>query len=809
MATAADTSDAPFVAAFDRFFRDGSGDPLTAGRLLLGELSCTACHVSEDPQLLPKRGPNLDGAGRRYQVDWLRRYLASPSDVHPGTTMPDVLHGLGDDRRRKVVDAIVAFLSAQEPGFPTLVSTAGNPIAFEFWRKGNRDRGGDLYHQIGCVACHEPNPGYPVAPYQGSDLEKLLAHLDPEEIEELGLAKSSGPVQSVGQGDLSGKHSLQSLTFFLLDPARTRPETRMPNFKLNPGEAADIVAYLIGRDPIAAQPPREMEDASLVETGRRYFVEFRCAQCHAADDLKPSVVAKPLVRLHLSGQKNCITAPQAGLPNFRLDSALSQAIRFALVSIVDQSPRADADSVRQSNSASQGNSVTQDRASEAASASLRMMKLNCYACHERDQQGGVGPQRRRYFETATRVDLGDEGRLPPPLDGVGRKLNAPSLQKAVNGAMDVRPHMLARMPKFAAKSVAPLPTALTRADSGDGSLAGDLFGDGVALASAGRTLFDTGCVQCHPIRGERLPGVVGIDLAGVDQRVLQRWFHDFLLDPAEVKPRTRMPTFFASGRSANQEILDGNVELQIAALWTYIREINKQPLPQKIVTDNAHDFKLVPLQRPIVFRTFMKDVGTHAVAVGFPQRVHFVIDAENACLTQAWRGGFLDAHGTWFDRFTPPAVPLGDERVRFPTGVPFAVLPTDKTPWPKNAPNAIRFRGYRLGSTGVPTFLYSIDGFEIEDQIAPNEQSGLTRAIHIKQTSPDKPASDTLWFRGNVTRTTGHQNGNAFTSDNGLTVTVPRSVASRAVVRKFEGVTEWIMPVRVDGESSLEVNYRW
>ena len=53
-------SDVPFVSGFDRFGRHADIDQVTAGRLLITELSCTACHAAEDALLLPKRGPVLD-----------------------------------------------------------------------------------------------------------------------------------------------------------------------------------------------------------------------------------------------------------------------------------------------------------------------------------------------------------------------------------------------------------------------------------------------------------------------------------------------------------------------------------------------------------------------------------------------------------------------------------------------------------------------------------------------------------------------------------------------------------------------------
>ena len=59
----------PFVAGFERLGRHDEIESDTAGRVLLSELSCTACHASDDKDLQPKRGPQLDGAGNRLQHD--------------------------------------------------------------------------------------------------------------------------------------------------------------------------------------------------------------------------------------------------------------------------------------------------------------------------------------------------------------------------------------------------------------------------------------------------------------------------------------------------------------------------------------------------------------------------------------------------------------------------------------------------------------------------------------------------------------------------------------------------------------------
>lgn len=787
--TLAADDDSPFVAGFDRFHRDSDQQTITGGRLLVSELSCTACHASEDPGLQPKGGPNLGGAGRRYQRGWLNRYLADPQAVKPGTTMPDVMGGLPDDQKRRAVDAIAAFLSNQDAGYPVLKSTASNPIAEQFWLKGDKERGAELYHQVGCVACHEPDEDFPAPPYQGSQLEKMLSELDPEQIEELGLADAVRRVRSVPHGDIAGKYSLQSLTYFLYDPAHTRPSGRMPSLNLKPHEAADIAAYLMGDQAIGDEVAEDQgspqsDPVSLVESGRRFFVELRCSQCHAVEKIQTGVIGKPLAELDPTAMKSCLGPQRDGVPFFGLDPVQVRSIKITLAAMPE-------------------------RSAAESTADATMLKMNCYGCHKRDKRGGVGPNRQRYFETISQVDIGDEGRLPPPLDGVGRKLRRGALDDALKANINVRPHMFVRMPKFAAHSLAGLADEFVQADAVETPSAKVFSDDSKALAKHGRILFDTGCVQCHWVRGEHLPGVVGIDLAGADKRLQPQWFHDFLLNPGSLKSGTRMPTFFPDGRSVNPDVLGGDTERQIESLWAYITHVESQPLPEKIEDGKVHDFELVPEDRPILLRTFMQDVGTHAIAVGFGQQVHYAFDAEVVRPAQAWRGRFIDAHGTWFDRFTPLAVPLGDDVVSFPAGVDFATLSSQDAVWPTSSQRTATFKGFRMDRDGVPTFMYQVDGFEIHDRITPNDRRGLTRSIRVRFVGEQVGDATEIWFRGNSGAKLTREESGTYTNENGLSVMVPKPQRHLGIVRGAGGIEEWLLPIKAEGEASLDVQYQW
>lgn len=778
---------APFVSGFDRFGRHAELEPGVGGSLLISELRCDACHPGDRPDLQARRAPELDGVGNRLQRKWVQQFLSAPHKAKAGTTMPDVLHGLPDDKKQSTINALTAFLMSQQKPFPTIKATGANPVPYEFWNKGNVARGRDLYHKVGCVACHEPDPDYEPGETKISPNDKLLTQLDPEEIKELGLAAQARPVNSVPHPDLAAKYTPQALTFFLLNPEQTRTAGRMPQLKLAAVEAADIAAYLLrDQKSTSATSTASQDSAALITKGRQLFVELKCVNCHQVDQLKPMFSAQPMAQLKGTAA-SCFHNPQATMPAYPLDEQQQSAIKETLATLAEEY-----------------------EPSPQEQLAFELLQFNCYACHERDKQGGVGFNRKPYFETAGHVDLGDEGRIPPTLTGIGFKLQKGWLAKVLKGKGDIRPHMQARMPLFSGKQIAALPGQFEKVDRPEKRSEADVFPQQASLAPAGRIMLETGCIQCHPIRGESMPGVVGTDLGEVTGRVHAQWFHDFLLDPASLKPRTRMPTFFPDGKSQNKAVLKGDVEQQIASIWAYLKAGEKLPLPEKILAAKARNYELVPDKKPIILRTFMQDAGTHAIAVGFPQKVHIAFDAEQVRPALAWKGRFLDAQGTWFIRFAPPADPLGESLMQFPAGPPVAFLNQKQQTWPTAKPgeSGLQFRGYRIDKQGVPTFLYRYQGLDIADRLEPTEKQTLKRRLTIKANAKASEG-DKLWFRGLTGKHLKAVNPTTMQNEAGLSVSLPESFAKTGAVRTQADTSDWIIPLPLTGNTTIEVTYQW
>lgn len=789
----------PFVVGFERFARYGDMSPVDAGELLISELSCTACHASPDPSLAPKHGPRLAGAGNRLQADWIKSFLLSPQEIDPGTTMPSTLHGIDREEQRASAEAIAAYLESQREAFPILKAGGALPVVHEFWSKGDAGRGRELYHKVGCVACHEPDADYEPPSSVPSPIDALIEQLEPEEIEEMGLARMARRVESVPHGKLREKYSIRSLTMLLIDPASVRPDARMPSMRLQPAEAADIATYLMESQPITDDLAPAEADSNLIARGQRLFIQLRCVNCH---DLEPKAVpnpARPLSELQLEAKTSCLQNANSRMPHYQLEAMQVEAI-LARLSNLDQAPPTADQTVRQ-----------------------QMTKLNCYACHQRTRKeddavlGGVGRFRKPYFETSGEIDLGDEGRLPPPLTNVGRKLLPSALESVFTAkASPRRPFMTIRMPAYHSKAAAPLITALPEADQADATTENELFGDARGLAEVGRELVNTGCVECHEFRGESLPGAIGVDIDAIHTRVYPQWFLEFIRDPGKLKARTRMPTFFPDGQSNRKDLLGGDVDRQIAAIWHYLK--NADPLPEKIASERSKNYELKPDDRPLIQRTFMPQVGTHAIAVGLPGGLNYAFDAERVLLSLAWKGRFLDARGTWFERFAPPAEPLGENVITFPDVFPFAATNTsqqlERTAGYSAEPPA-RFGGYQLDPEGVPTFLYETDSWQIEDRIEAIDGETLLRTWTLRRaTESDEnlAAQPVTWcvLAGEQLRRTGAM---SMSNERGLTATVIRGVNGPGKVVDAQSRKIWLVTMPEASSSTdareIKLEYRW
>ncbi len=191
------------------------------GMVLLDHFSCTNCHSDGPMDGIPrnvipkKRAPDLKSSTARIDPRYIQRFIADPLHVKPGTSMPDVMGDVAADAKQTASLAITHYLlSLTDESFQRQASDSVSA-----------SRGHELFHSVGCVACHSPRAD------DGSER----------------MAESSVPL-----GNLIAKYNIDGLASFLEDPHSVRPSGRMPNMVLSHWEAIDIANYLLKDSSVRA-----------------------------------------------------------------------------------------------------------------------------------------------------------------------------------------------------------------------------------------------------------------------------------------------------------------------------------------------------------------------------------------------------------------------------------------------------------------------------------------------------------------------------------------------------------------------------
>ncbi len=562
--------------------------------------------------------------------------------------------------------------------------------------------------------------------------------------------------------------------------------SKPPMLKLEwegPGVAREVIpaSRLRSEREAVTEPVPFVVDATKAAKGRALYAELNCAACHeskAPVNLPPTLAA-------LQPSRGCLAEKPAGrAPDYHLDAAQRTVLQQALTSL--NRPELAAPSTQQR--------VTHILAS-----------LNCIACHTRDGVGGVKPERDAFF-TSNGEDLGEEGRIPPKLDGVGDRLRPAWLSNVLATGASVRPYFDTRMPQFGATNVSHLTDLFVALDRRAQVLkpvsdAPDVQRD------VGRKLTGTdglSCVACH--RFNRQPGqaLQVIDLTMTSERLNEDWFRQFLRDPNKFHPGTRMPAFWPDGKSLLPALLDGDTDRQHAALWTYLADGPRAKFPEGLSRQNV---ELIVGGEAVVYRGKLWEAGFRAVAVGYPGALNAAFDAEEMRLALLWRGRFLNAGAHWGSQGMGQIRPLGPDPVVFPHGSALAVLADANAPWPAESSRdlGMKFRGYQIDPLKRPTLLYDFRTVGMEDFLAPTEAAGKAGLRRMVKFSGPLPEGLHLRLAVGKLAPTGD---NAWRLDNVLTLRV--GGGAKAFVRGEGEKQELLVPVRArDGKNQLEIEYVW
>ena len=514
------------------------------GRELFLENRCAKCHTEKFTSPVPELAmdaPAFDGIGLRRNYEWLAKWILNPKSTRASVQMPKLLHGA---KTKEDAEAVAAYLvTTFKLEKPQAVERRAAPFGYN--AKANEEvakrsgvnakaTAGDgneqpadqnqerlpIFERLHCTACHT-TPGAPGK-----------AEADPAKIS----------LKHVAQ-----KFSSGALVEFLKAPERHFAWIRMPNFKLADAEAKELADLLL-KSADKAEAKAAPTDKAILKRGQQLVQSAGCLNCHSATKLENKFSTMSLAKVTKEA-KGCLAEKrddQSKAPDFAFTAKEREALlAFVMTDFASLSRHAPL---------------------EFAARETRL--LNCTACHGQ-------------------IDL------VPAFDGLGGKLKPEWAAAFLGGApfkvrADIHPKgeqwVAARMPAFRSRA-----TLLAEAMAMQQGYAPKTASEGPIdeeAAKIGHKMIgkDNGlsCISCHAVNDVSALEVFeseGLNFGLTSARLMKPYFFRWMRAPLAVDPQTKMPGYFEDGKSALTDYYEGDGEKQINALYEYIRQGGKMPVP--------------------------------------------------------------------------------------------------------------------------------------------------------------------------------------------------------------------------------------
>jgi fibro-slime domain-containing protein len=768
------------------------GSAVAQGEVLFHSAGCIACHA-------PRRDLTDELAGTsvplgtledKYSISSLTAFLNDPLQVRPAGRMPHL--PLGDNQASYIAQYLlketkapaalnVAYYEDNINAFPDVSKlspkSTGTASSFDIMSAAKKDNFG--FNFTGFIAIDKEGE---YAFFTKSDDGSWLYVNDQLVVDNGG---THPPTEKSGKIKLApGRYPIR--VTFMQGGGGYELEVQFEGPGINRGPIPSALLTST-KEPPPEQKKFEI-DANLAGEGKQLFGKLGCAACHQMGQNKeeiPSTITAPALTM-LKPMGGCLNKEvAAGRPLYALSAEQTKALATAIAAV------------------SAGKLPAWEPADRVHT---KFTTLNCYACHQRGEIGGVVEARNPFF-TANDKDLGDEGRIPPALTGVGDKLQSGWLADVLTKAGAARPYMNARMPQFGEANLAKVDEDLTKLDLQAPSAPVSKLPKDEARAAGHRLVGKNGlsCISCHMFYRHKSAGIQATDLSMMPQRLRPDWFHRYMQDPQRFRPGTRMPQAWPNGKSMRKDILAGHADDQIDAVYSYLSDGKRAILPDGIVVTSM---ELIVGGEAVIYRNFIEGAGSRAIGVGYTEEVNLAFDANELRLALLWQGRFIDASRHWSGRGEGYQPPLGEKVVKLIAGPPLAVLESDGTAWPTVVGHeaGYQFQGYELDKLRRPTFLYRFGEVNVIDQPIPKEDGAAKSVIRTLSFS-SKTAPNMLYQRiaggGQIEKV------DDTTFRIGGQMTVKITADAKPLLRETNG-GELLVPVTFkDGQAKLVVEYVW
>ena len=589
-------------------------EKLNLGINLIEKAGCYNCHFIEQYKNWPKPGPDLTKLASKISKEWAYRWIDNPHAFRPDTWMPAFFNQSNTSdpqsvrRNQQEIHAIVHYLFNQGGEFALeRMPSAGDP-----------KRGEEIAASVGCLGCHQVTPPEEDQP----TTRTLLRRLHGPNLSGIGNKTSSEWIYSWLKDPPQYHPETRMPNLRLSDGEAADVAAYLSGLKnsvyenvsvpaLDEKVIDEVVLTFLSKSGTLQQAQAKLLSMSLDEkldfSGLRLIRHYGCFSCH---NIKGFEKDKPIgTELTFEGSKTPHqldfgfipidhSAPawfaqklrdprifdkgrvkphdeKLRMPNFKFTDEEVEAIVTVVLGLVKDGPPSKI--------------VPRTMRNLFLEEGQKMVRLyNCQGCHILEAEGGaIQPTVKEWLiryenRSANEAEAVVPSFSPPNLVGEGKKVQPKWLFDFVHEPVTIRPWLKVRMPRykftttqlntlvkyFSAQDNQEFPfaektdTALSREER---QAAEKLFS---------KDYFD--CAKCH-IVGDKLPEGSpenwAPNFALAKERLKPQWVMDWIKNPQELLPGTKMPAYFdptSLDTSGPDDILNGDEHEQIRVLRNYL-----------------------------------------------------------------------------------------------------------------------------------------------------------------------------------------------------------------------------------------------
>ncbi len=614
-------------------------EKLNFGLQLIEKTGCYTCHNIDKYKGWPRPGPDLMSLASKSSKEWTYRWIEDPKSFRHDTWMPSFF-GQSNNRNpeslawtQQEIHSIVHYLFTQSKEYKMSSMPA--------W--GDTKKGKEIVSAIGCLGCH-------LAPGEKAPRPRTSLSLHREHGPTLGGLGTKAskvwlynwlkdpnryhPETRMPNLRLTDEEAADVAAYLADDKSEGFMNKSIPPIR---EESLDQIVrgFMIKMNTVAetdSQMAKMTLDDKLMFAGKKLIRHYGCFSCHniaGFETDKPIGTdlteegSKSVERLDFGFipiertrhawftqklkeprifDRDKVKNPDEKLrmPNYHFSDDEVEAIVTALLGFVKDKPIG---------------AKAKPRTTEyfyIGDGQQLIREFNCQGCHIIEGDGGaIQPTVTQWLMDFDNRDEGDAQALttsfsPPNLIGEGKKVHSEWLFEFLHQPTEIRPWLKVRMPTytFNAAHLNALIKFFSALDKEEFPFVDSV---GITLTpdefEAGAKLFSNdyfACAKCH-IVGDTMPSGSAEswapNFALAKKRLKPNWIRQWLKNPQDLLPGTKMPNFYdpASFESAGPEdIFNGDENKQIEVLRNYILTLTNSPKSAK------ETFEVKPLPKPAV-----------------------------------------------------------------------------------------------------------------------------------------------------------------------------------------------------------------